>query len=93
MDAMPIAAWDLHATPIPSLVPRSLRWSSHWNPAYHGPPGQVLHHRTPDTNQPVFTFETYHPASFVFQYTLDANDECLNPNQLRDDIKDMVYIS
>ena len=93
MDAMPIATWDLHATPIPNLTIRSLRWSSDWDPAYFGPSGQVFHHRTPGTNREVFTFEIQHPAWFVFQYTLDADDEHLNPNELRELMKDMVYIN
>lgn len=89
MGAMPIAAWDLQATPI--TFP-SLRWSSNWGQPYLGPPGQVSHHRMPDTGQAVFKFEIRHPARFVFQYTLDANDEHVSPNQLRDVVKDMVYI-
>jgi len=93
MDAMPIAAWDLQATPIHSQHPLSLRWSSAWNPAYLGPLGQVFHHRNLGTSQGVFTFEIQHPASFAFQYTLDANDEYLNPHQLRDVVKNMIYMN
>ena len=92
MDAMPIAVWDLHATPIPPHTPRSLRWSSDPDPAYVGPPGEVFHHRTPGTNREVFTFEIQSPARLVFQYTLDADDVNLNPDQLHELMKDMVFI-
>jgi len=85
IDAMPIAAWDLRATPIPPHVPRSLRW--------YGPSGQLFHQRTPGTGQVVFTFENHHPASFVFQYTFDADDEYLDPHELRDVVKDRSYIN
>jgi hypothetical protein len=92
MDAMPIAVWDLHASPLPPLAPPSLRWSSDWDHAYFGPSGQMFHHRIPNTNQAVLTFEIHHPARFVFHHTLDRNDELLDPNQLHDIVKDMVYI-
>jgi hypothetical protein len=93
MDAMPIAAWDLHATPIPAHAPRSLRWSSDQDSGYLGVPGEVFHHRTPGTNRGVFTFEIQSPAWFVFQYTLDPNDEHLNPSQLHELMMVMVYIN
>ena len=93
MDAMPIAVWDLQATPVPLHAPRSLRWSSDQDPAYVGPPGEVFHHRTPGTNQEVFTFEIQRPAWFVFQYTLNAGNANLNPDQLHDLVKDMIYIN
>ena len=93
MDAMPRAVWDLHATPIPPHAPLSLRWSSDHDLAYVGPPGEVFHHRTPGTNQEVLIFEIRSPARFVFQYTLDAGDAYLNPDQLHDLVKDMVYIN
>ena len=91
MDAMPIAVWDLQAAPNPSHAP-SLRWSSHWNPAYVGPSGQVFHQRAPWTNQVVFTFEIHNPARFVFQYTLEPHEEHLYPRELRNLVKEMVYI-
>ena len=93
MDAMPIAVWDLHANPIPPHCARSLRWSSDQDPAYVGPPGEVFHHRVPGTNREVFRFEIQSPAWFVFQYTPDAGDANLNPDQLHDLVKDMVYIN
>ena len=93
MGAMPIAAWDLHAIPIPPHAPRSLRWSSNQDPAYVGPPGEVFHHRTPDANREVFTFEIPSPAWFVFQYALDADDAHLTPIQLRELMTDIVYIN
>ena len=93
MDAMPIAVWDLSATPIPPHAARSIRWSSNQNPAYVGPLGEVFHHRAPGTNRVVFTFEIPNPAWLVFQYTLDTDDTHLNPDQLHDIVKDMVYIN
>jgi len=92
MDVMPIVAWDLQATPVPPHAPPSLRWSSDLDLAYVGPSGQVLHQRFPGTNQAVFTFKIHHPAPFVFQYTLDTDDEYLDPHKLRDVVKDMVFI-
>ena len=93
MDAMPIAVWDLHATPITPHAPRSLRWSSNQNPGYVGPLGEVFHHRTPGTDREVFTLEIQSSAWSVFQYILDTDDTHLNPDQLRDLVKDMVHIN
>ena len=92
MDAMPLAVWDLHATPISPHAPLSLRWSSEHDLTYVGPPGEVFHHRTSGTNREVFTFEIQSPARFVFQYTLDADDSNLNSDQLHDLVKDRVFI-
>ena len=90
---MPIAAWDLHTTPIPTHAPRSLRWPSDRTPTYFGSPCEIFHHRTPGTNQGVFIFEVQSPARFVFQYTLDPEDEHLSPSELRELMMDMVYIN
>jgi hypothetical protein len=93
MDTIPIASWDLQASPVPSRAVRSLRWSSNSDPMYIGPSGEWFHHRTLDTNRAVFTFETHRLARFVFHYTLDASDEALGPVELRDLLKCMVYIN
>jgi len=90
---MPIAAWDLHTTPIPNHGPPLLRWSSSQDPNYIGPPGEFFHHRTPGTNQGVFVYETRNPVRFVFQCTLEPVDTLLNPRQLRELVMDMVYIN
>lgn len=97
MGAMPTAAWDLRATPVPPHAPRALRWSSYQHPAYGGPSGEVFHHRNPDTNRLVLTFEVEIPTRlgptwFVFRYGLDADDANLNPNQLRELMIDVAYI-
>jgi len=92
MDAMPIAAWDVHAAIIPFQASRSLRWSSDWDLAYLGPSGQVFHHCNPGTYEVVLTFEIQYPARFTFQYTLDPQDGYLNPDQLQQVVKEMVYI-
>ena len=93
MDAVPIAVWDLHGTPIPPHAPLSLRWSSDHDFAYVGPPGEVFHHRPPGTNQVVLIFEIQRPARLVFKYALGTGGPYLNPDQLRDLVKDMVYIN
>ena len=93
MDAMPIAVWDLQATPLPPHAPPSLRWSSNQDPWYDGPVGELYHHRTPGTDQEVFTFVIQSPARLVFQSTLDAIDTLLDPIQLHDLMNDMVYIN
>ena len=89
MDTMPIAVWDLQTTPTPS---HALRWSSDWDLTYAGPSGQVFYQNIPGANQAVFTFEIHHPARLVFQYTLDTEDEDLDPHELRNVVRDMVYI-
>ena len=91
MRAMPIAVWDLQTTLTHSHAP-PLRWSSDSDLTYVGPSGQVFYQRDPGTNQAVFTFEIHHPARFVFQYTLDTEDEDFDPHKLRNVVRDMVYI-
>ena len=81
---MPIAVWDLPATPIPAHALPLL--------TYVGPSGQVFYQKVPATNQAVFTFEIHHPARLVFQYTLDTEDEDLDAHELRNVVRDMVYI-
>lgn len=93
MDVMPIGVWDLHAIPIPTHAPLLVRWSSYHDLAYVGPPGEVFHYRPPGTNQMVLIFEIQRPARLVFKYTLDAGGPYLSPDQLRDLVKNMVYIN
>ena len=91
MDAMPIAVWDLQTIPtLSNALP--LRWSSDWDLTYVGPSGQVFYQKVPGANRALFTFEIHHPARLVFQYTLDTEDECLDPHELRNVVRDMVYI-